>query len=169
MFSGLRDIEAGAAAEVSVRGEFSLVKPNDWLLSAMDKHDMTGREREESASVSRYLVYKHEPTPSPPKTYEETYEEIKSSFSCGLTALQVLKPIRTLGIVFHGQFYNDAPDAPAVFSLRRIERRPPMEPGPWASRKAFNQELLKRVPATIESVQQIMKGPNAERRNALRP
>jgi hypothetical protein len=82
-------------------------------------------------------------------------------------ALQLLKPIRTLGIVFYGHVYDEAASARAVFSLEGIERRPPMEPGSWAWRKPFDQELLKKVPATIESVQQIMKGPKAERRNAL--
>src|SRR5213593_2527080 len=107
MFSGVRGIEAGDAAEVSLRSGFSLVKPNDYLLSARTKSDMTGRDWEDSAKVSQYLVYKHEIPPSPPKTYEETYEEIKDSFFSGLMALQVLKPIVTLGIVFYGQFYDD--------------------------------------------------------------
>ncbi len=167
MFSGLRGIEAGEAAEVSLGGGFSLMKTNEYLLSARDKMDMTGREWDESANVSRYLVYKHETPPFPPKTYEGTYEEIKDGFLSGLMALQVLKPIKTLGILFYGQFYDEALAAPAVFPLQRMERRPPMEPGPWACRKAFDQELLKRVPATIDSVQRIMKGPNAERRNAI--
>jgi hypothetical protein len=167
MFSGLHGVEVGEAAEVSLGGGFSLVRTNNYLLSARDKRTMTGDECQESANVSRYLVYKHETPASPPQTYEETYEEIKNTFSSGLMALQVLKPIRTLGIVFYGQFYDEAPGAPAVFSLQRIERRPPMVPGPWACRKAFDQEMLKRMPATIDRVQQIMKGPNAERRNAF--
>jgi hypothetical protein len=167
MFSGLRGMEAGDALEVSLGGGFSLVKTNPYLLSARDKMDMTGHEREESANVSRYLVYKHDTPPSTLKTYEEFYEEVKDNFFSGLMALQVLKPIMTLGIVFYGQFYDEAPDTPAVFSLRRIERRPPMEPGPWATQKPFDQELLKRVPDTIDRVQKIMKGPNAERRNAF--
>src|SRR5438105_1685151 len=114
MFSGLRGIEAGEAAEVPLGGGLSLVKTNNYLLSARDKLDMTAREWEESANVSRYLVYKHETLSSPSKIYEETYEEVKDKFFSGLMALQVLKPIRTLGIIFYGQFYDGAPGAPAV-------------------------------------------------------
>lgn len=167
MFCGLPDIEAGEKAEVSLGGGFSLVKPNDYLLSARDKTGMTGREWEERASSSRFLVYKDETPQSPSKTYEESYEAIKRSFLCGLMALQVLKPSRTLGILFYGQSYDESPEASGVFLHQRIERRPPMEPGPWARKKAFDQELLKRTPPAIEGVQKIMKGPSAERRNAF--
>jgi hypothetical protein len=58
MFSGVRGIEAGDAAEVSLGSGFSLVKPNDYVLSARTKSDMTGREWEDGAKVSRYLVNK---------------------------------------------------------------------------------------------------------------
>lgn len=163
MFSGVRGIEAGDAAEVSLGSGFSLVKPNDYLLSARTKHYMTGSEWEDSAKVSRYLVYRNE-HPFPPKTYEE----IKNIFPCGLMAVQVLKPVRTLGIASYGEFLGyDGPDSHAVFTLQSVERRPPMEPGPWAWRKPFDKELIKRVPAVIECIQQIMQGPNAERRNAF--
>ncbi|MGD0364840.1 MAG: hypothetical protein ABSC93_28515 [Bryobacteraceae bacterium] len=163
MFSGVRGIDAGDAAEVSLGSGFSLVKPNDYVLSARTKSDMTGREWEDGAKVSRYLVYKNE-HPFAPKTYEE----VKNLFSCGLMALQVLKPVRTLGIVFYGEIHgNDGPDSRAVFSLQSVERRPPMEPWPCAWRKPFDKELIKRVPAVIECIQRIMQGPSAERRNAF--
>lgn len=161
MFSGLRDVEAGDDAEVGLGNGFSLVKPNEHLLSARDHLSMTETEFADGASVSRYLVYKHEP-PVQGKTSEEIYKEIKAIFQCGLMALQVLKPVRTLGIVFYG---DSTPTG--TFAVHRIGRRPPMEPGPWALRKSFDQALLKMVPSTIESIQRIMKGPSAERRNAF--
>jgi hypothetical protein len=157
MFSGLRDVEAGDDADVGLSDGFSLVKPNEYILSARDHSSMTGAEVEDAASVSRYLVYKHEP-PLPGRTYEE----IKAIFQYGLMAIQVLKPVRTTGIVFYGDYTPNG-----GFSLQLIERRPPMEPGQWALKKTFDQELLKSVPSTIEHVQQIMEGPIAERRNAF--
>jgi hypothetical protein len=74
----------------------------------------------------------------------------------------VLKPVRTLGIVFYGIYTPSG-----GFSYQGIERRPPMEPGPWALRKTFDQELLKLVHSTIASIQQIMTGPSAGRKNAF--
>ena len=136
---------------------FSLVIPTDYILSAMDHSGMTGAEIEDGATVSRYLVYKHRP-PFPARTYED----IKDIFYCGLLALQVLKPVRTLGIVFYGDYTPSG-----RFSLQCRERRPPMEPGPWALEKTFDQELLKSVPSTSERIRQIIKGPSAEKRNAF--
>jgi hypothetical protein len=157
MFSGLRDVEVGDDAEVRLGSGFSLMKPNGHLLSARSKYSMTESEFADAASVGRYLVYKHDP-PFPARTYEE----IKDIFHSGLLALQALKPIRTLGITFYGTHSFGG-----GFSLQSIERRPPMEPGPWALKKTFDNELLRRVPSTIESILQIKNGPSAERRNAF--
>jgi hypothetical protein len=157
MFSGLRDVKVNEDAEVGLGNGFSLVKPNEYLLSARDKHSMTGRELSDGVGVSRYLVYRHEP-PAP----GATYEEIKGIFYSGLLALQVLKPFQTLGITFYGVYTFGG-----GFSLQGIERRPPMEPGPWALKRAFDQELLKSAPSTIESIQRIMRSSSAERRNAV--
>ena len=159
MFSGLRDVEVGDDAEVGLDNGFSLVRPNEHLLLARDRLSMTGTEFADGASVSRYLVYKHK-QPAPGRTFEEIHKDIKAIFQCGLMALQVLKPVRTLGIVFYSDYTSAG-------KFQRIERRPPMEPGPWALRRSFDQALLEMVPSTIESIQRIMKGPSAERRNAF--
>ena len=151
MFSGLRDVEVGDDAEVGLDNGFSLVRPNEHLLLARDRLSMTGTEFADGASVSRYLVYKHE-QPAPGRTFEEIHKDIKAIFQCGLMALQVLKPVRTLGIVFYSDYTSAG-------KFQRIERRPPMEPGPWALRRSFDQALLEMVPSTIESIQRIMKGP----------
>lgn len=157
MFSGLCGVEAGDDAEVGLGGGFSLVKPSEYILSARDRPSMTGAEFEEAAGASRYLVYKHEP-----QVLGGTREDIKAVFYDGLMAMQVLKPVRTLGILFYGLYTSSG-----TFSLQNIERRPPMEPGPWALRRALDQELLKSVPSAIESIRQITSGPSAERRNAF--
>jgi hypothetical protein len=117
---------------VNLGGGFSLVKPNAWILSAREKSTMTGNEFLAAADASRYLVYKHG-MPVPGKTYAE----ITALFQCGLLALQVLKPVQTIGLVFYGDY---APSG--GFSLQRIERRPPMEAGSWALDRCFDLELL---------------------------
>jgi hypothetical protein len=167
MFSGLRDVEAGDDAEVDLGNGFSLVKPNDYLLSARNKFSMTGLQWQESVEFSRYIIYSYEPLSLEPPSYlAKTYEEMRSAFLCGLMALQMLKPIQTQGLLFFCQSYDAAHDAHSEL-LAAIEHRPPMKPGPWAIRRRFDQELLKLVPAAIESVKQVMNGLNAERRNAF--
>ena len=118
---------------------------------------MTETEFQDAASASRYLVCRQEyvfPV--------RAYEEIKSTFLFGLTALQVLKPVRTLGIIFYGLWTPSG-----GFSPQCVERRPPMEPGPWALQKVFNHELLSEAASAIKGVLGLVSGPSAERRNAF--
>jgi hypothetical protein len=58
MFTGLCDLEIGNEAELELGDGFSLVEPNQYLLSARDRNSMTGTEFDEAACVSRYLVYR---------------------------------------------------------------------------------------------------------------
>ena len=157
MFSGLRGVAVGDEAVASLGSGFSLVSPSAYILSARDHSSMTGTEFADGASASRYLVYKHEP-PVPGKTYEE----IKAIFWCGMLALQVLKPVPTLGLVFYGDYMPSG-----GFALQMIERRPPMEAGPWALKRPFDRDLLKAVPSIITGIQTIMEGANAEKKNAF--
>ncbi len=118
---------------------------------------MTGREFSDAADASRYLVYKHE-APFPRKTCAE----INTIFQCGMLALQVVKPVQTLGLIFCGDY---APSG--GFCLQEIARSPPMEAGPWALHRPFDQGLLANVPSMIGGIQAIMNGSNAERKNAF--
>ena len=163
VFSGVYGLEASDEPELSLGNGFSLVKTNDWLLSARDKSSMTGSEWHEAANVKQYLVYKHQTRP----WVTLPFAEIKNIFANGLMALQVLKPIKTLGIVFSGEYYDQTADRQAAFLLQQIERRSPMEPGPWALKKVFDRHRINRVPATIESIQKVMNGASAEKRNAI--
>jgi hypothetical protein len=83
-------------------------------------------------------------------------------FQCGMIALQVIKPVQTLGLIFYG---DHAPSG--GFSLQCIQRRPPMEAGPWALDRRFGREFLPAFPRIIGGIEAIMDGSNAERKNAL--
>ena len=67
-------------------------------------------------------------------------------------AIQVIKPIRTLGFIYRHQ---------------QIERRPPMEPGQWARINKFDDAMLAQVPAMIDRIQPVMDGKSVEKKNAL--
>ncbi len=158
IFSGLCGVEIGDDADVDVGHGFSLVKPNERLLLAKWEYAMTGKEIDEAARLSRYLVYKHEAlSPSP------TDEEVEATIQRGMLALQVIKPLQTTGIFFHGLYTCDGGVSPGS----SVRRWPRMEPGSWALKRKFDRAFLQAVPTTIEGVLAIMKGPSAERKNAF--
>jgi len=157
MFSGLRGVDVGDEPAVNLGDGFLLVKANPWILSARTTHSMTGKEFLEAADASRYLVYQHDP-PVPGRTYDE----IKNIFYCGMLALQVLKPVETLGLAFYGDYTPSG-----SFLLQVIERRPPMEPGPWALERRFDLEFLPAFSRTIAGIKAIMNGSQGERKNAV--
>lgn len=159
MFSGLRNIDLGEQAEPTLGGGYSLVKPNESILSARDTSAMTGHEFSDAANASLYLIY----TPDVPPFPGHTLEEIKTAFFCGMMALQIIKPVRTLGLVFRQDHTPNGSYSLAV----SIERRPPMEAGPWALSRTFDRELLTGLPGMIRGVRAIMDGSNAEKKNAV--
>jgi hypothetical protein len=144
------------------------VKPNDYLLSAMDAYSMTGAEIREASTFSRYLVYRHKPSINDLTSFRSrTNEELKRVFLSGMMALQVIKPVETQGLLFFGQFYDENPSHDATLNLTCIERRPPMVPGAWTLKRSFDQEFLNRVPTTIDGILKLVGGPSAEIRNAF--
>jgi hypothetical protein len=75
-------------------------------------------------------------------------------FYAGLMAIQVIKPICTLGFIYRSQDLQ-------------IERRHPMQPGQWAIENKFDDAMLAAVPAMIDRIQPVMDGGSVEKRNAL--
>jgi hypothetical protein len=162
VFTGLRSINVvGQDDEVDLGGGFFLLRPNDFLLSARGHHSMNQREFDEAARVPRYLVYKR---PLSSSLLEESHDrgEAGAVFQNGLIALQIVKPLPTLGFIFDGIAYGGP-----TFNLETIEERSPMNPGAWARMRVFDEELLGKVPLTIRKVQQVMDGSSAEGKNAI--
>jgi len=168
IFSGLHDVQANDIDTLNLGNGFSLVKPNGYLLSAMDAEWMTGSEMREAPTFSRYLVYRHKSSINGKILFRcRTNEELKRVFLNGLMALQVLKPIKTQGLLFFGQFYDENPSPDATLYLTSRERRPPIVPGAWALKRSFDQEYLDRVPTTIDGILKLTGGPSAEIKNAF--
>lgn len=80
----------------------------------------------------------------------------------GLMAIQIVKPVRTLGLIFQGR------DVEAeIFNLQRIEERSPMIPGEWAQRRILDQSFLDQVPDMIQRVTTAINSGNVEKKNAI--
>ena len=129
----------------------SLVRPNDQLLAHRWDWAQGKGEMEQEGEATRYLVCEY-PQWVPGESVRTAPERGANRFYTGLMAIQVIKPIRTLGFVYRHQ---------------AIERRPPMEPGQWANMNTFDDAMLARVPGMIDRIQPVMDGKSVEQKNAL--
>ncbi|SDG00800.1 hypothetical protein [Terriglobus roseus] len=136
---------------ISLGEGLSLVRPNDQLLAHRWDWAQGQGEMEQEAEAARYLVCEY-PQWIPGESVRDAPERGANRFYAGLMAIQVIKPICTLGFVYRRQ---------------QIERRPPMEPGQWARKNRFDDEMLARVPDMIDRIQPVMDGKSVEQKNAL--
>jgi hypothetical protein len=156
MYTALRRIAREGDDEIPLSEGLSLVRPNqeflnrrwDWVSSKSDF------ENEEEAS--RYLVCKY-PSWSPDYKQESAREFGKKRFYSGLMAIQVIKPVQTLGLIYSHQHY----------SHKHFEKRPPMDAGKWARLARFDDVMLARVPDMIKRIQHVTNGTKTEPKNAL--
>src|SRR5437899_1304095 len=96
-YGGIRNVVLDDAYEfVELGSGFSLIQPNDVLLSARDRYFMSEEEYKAAATVSAYLLYKSQQSAYQAERWDESLEV----FQHGVMALQILKPVQTLGFVF---------------------------------------------------------------------
>jgi hypothetical protein len=129
----------------------SLVRPNAQLLAHRWDWVQGKGEIEEEAKATRYLRCEY-PQWLPDYDTETARQRGSNRFYAGLMAIQVIKPIQTLGFIYRRQ---------------EIERRPPMQPGHWAMINRFDDGMLAQVPSMIGRIQRVMDGGNVEQKNAL--
>lgn len=129
----------------------SLVRPNAQLLAHRWDWVQGKGEIEEEAKATRYLRCEY-PQWLPDYDTETARQRGSNRFYAGLMAIQVIKPIETLGFIYRRQ---------------EIERRPPMQPGHWAMINRFDDAMLAQVPSMIDRIQRVMDGGNVEQKNAL--
>jgi hypothetical protein len=157
VFTGLRSINIGDDEEVELIDGFSLLRPNDFLLSARDHYGMNQRQYDEAPRASRYLVHRRVTSILEPEAPYDT-ETIQN----GLVAFQIIKPVQTLGFTFHGRDRGGP-----TFHPELSEERPPVVTGQWARMRQFDQQLLDQVPSMIKRVVSVMQGASVEKKNAV--
>src|SRR5258708_24886672 len=156
-FTGLRSVNIGDDEVVELIEGFSLLRPNDFLLSARDHYGMNQMQFDEAARASRYLVHKRFTSILEPEGPHDS-ETIQN----GLVAFQIIKPVQTHGFTFHGRDTGTA-----TFYVELSEQRPAVVTGQWARMRPFDRELLDQVPAMIRRVGSVMRGTSVERKNAI--
>ena len=156
-FIGLHGVFIGSAAEIQLCDGLSLVKPNRFILTARSKWSMNLLQYKEAEDASRYLVYRLRN-----KSDIDGNRSVMEAVQNALLAMHIVKPVRTLGLIFYG-FDDSSP----VINLQRVEHRSPTDAGDWARMRVFDESLLVRVPPLIEKVNRVMAGQIAETKNAL--
>jgi hypothetical protein len=157
-FTGLYNVDMGGHDEVDLGGGFFLSKPTPSLLSVRSRVDLSGRQFDEMEAVHCFLIHRES---LPLLRGPERIKKI-DHFQNGLMALQVLKPLKTFGIIFQAsEVGNDR------LNLERGCARPPIDPGEWAGIRSFDTEFISQVPAIIESITRVMSGRPAEPKNAI--
>lgn len=149
--TALLGIAKGGDDSIPLRDGLSLVRPNVQLLANRWDWVQGKGEIEEEGKATRYLQCEY-PQWLPDFGTETAKQRGADRFYTGLMAIQVIKPIQTLGFVYRRQ---------------EIERRPPMQPGQWAMMNKFDDAMLARVPTMIDRIQPVMNGSNVEQKNAL--
>jgi hypothetical protein len=149
--TALFDIAEEGHDSIFLRDDLSLVRPNNNLLNHRWNWAQGQGEIEQEGKATRYLVCEY-PQWVPDGGNETARERGSTRFYTGLMAIQVIKPIRTMGFIYRHQ---------------QIERRAPMEPGQWALMNEFDGAMLARVPAMIDRIQSVGDSGSVEKRNAL--
>jgi hypothetical protein len=157
-FTGLYNVDMGGRDEIDLGAGFFLSKSTPSLLSVRSRQDLSGRQFEEMQRLDSFLIHR-ESLPAlrgPERSRKIDY------FQDGLVALQVLKPLRTFGVIFQGS--EAASDR---LNLETVCIRPPMDPWEWAAMRSFDEEFFAEAPDTIKRVMKVKSATAAEPKNAL--
>jgi hypothetical protein len=149
--TALLDIATGGNDSIPLADGLSLLRPNTRLLAHRDGWVQGQGEMQQEAEATRYLLCEY-PEWVRGEELGAGLERGTNRFYAALMAIQVIKPIPTLGFIYRGTL---------------IERRPPMQPGQWAIENKFDDAMLAAVPAMIDRIQPVMDGRSVEKRNAL--
>src|SRR5947209_3589011 len=129
-YGGVRNVVLDDAHDCLDLGSgFSLIKPNSDLLSARHRYFMSEEEYKDAETVRPYLLYKSQQSAYQAEMWDESLE----AFQHGVVALQILKPVRTLGFVFQGSVRSGTTLSPGP-----TNHRPPTDAGQWARMRPFD-------------------------------
>jgi hypothetical protein len=158
IYTGIRALDIGDEDEVRLAEGLTLVKPNAFLLSGRMRYAQNGFEFEEAEKVSRYIVFRYKHDPAADWTLTK---EPNAMFNGGLMALQIAKPVSTLGFIYRGTDYG----RPTIYAA--IEALPPMRAPEWARLKRFDTACLTQAAALVPRVQAALTGSSIPEKNAI--
>lgn len=159
IYTGIKYLDIGVEDEVPMADGLKLVKPNSFLLSGRMRYAQNEYEYEEAEKASHYLVYRYEHLDVVPIGQE--IKDPNAMFYGGLMALQIIKPVSTLGFVYKGTDYGGSSINAAIEAL------PPMHAAEWARLKQFDAACLAEAITLIPRVQAALMGTCVPQKNAI--
>lgn len=166
VFTALDRVAMNGKDEIPLVDGLSLVRPDDRLTSGSWSHAVNQMDEVEIKAASRFLVCRYEQADDAETrraARNKAYELLRS----GLMAFQIIKPIKTFGYVHHGSSGDSFGFESSKYVPTFVYYRPPMRPGRWARRNAFDDAMLAQVPAMIARIRDVFSGSDIPRANAL--
>lgn len=162
MITPLRGLGLESESEISL-GDGLFLAPAHVYQETIEKdiaHFFLSKvQAQEITNVKWVLGLRQGESPMQPTDIPSTVE----AFQNALMAFQIVKPIQTYGLIFHG---TELPDgSPQLRGL--TDRRWGMTAGQWAQLRAFDEPLLGQAREIVGDVRTTMKGTDISKRNAV--
>ena len=161
IISPLKGIDLGDQPEVLLADGFALMRANQRLNGAREELKLL-LSSVQIHNLSKVLWFFTSRIPQSTLNAVDVPKSIEL-FQDAFMAFQVVKPIETYGLIFHGVERMGS-------SLRWQgidDRHWPMMAGMWAQLRAFDDPLLQEAQGILSRVRDVMKGSEISKRNAI--
>jgi len=153
-FTGLSGVEMGDDSEVQLPDGFLLSAKTPQLSAALDEGYMGSIQRMWwTPRLDAFFCLR--------SGYSLPRNREIERFQDGLMALQIIKPVRALGLIFQAYDYS------GNFSHVSVQERPQMSAGDWAELRRFDAKFIAQLPELMPMVLARMGEGSAEERNAV--
>jgi hypothetical protein len=154
-FTGLTGVDLGGVPEIALSDGFLLSQKTPQLASVLeDSFWMGTAEKSGMKNVDCFFCLKSR-TPFP-------MAQEANRFQDGLMALQIVKPVPSIGWIFQGTAIGSG-----YVSVNHTERRLPAFAGEWAQLSPFDQNQINQSRALLPKVLARMETGSAEQRNSV--
>lgn len=154
-FTGLFGVELAGRHEIDLGNGFYLLGKTAELMKVLQNSFwLSGVEKDHARHVDCFYCLKSS-TSLPPDR-----EAVR--FQNGLMALQVTKPLPTIGCIFQGTAFED--ERPNV---NHMQRRPDMRAGEWAQLRRFDAEMITKSKDILPRMLARMESGSSEQKNAV--
>jgi hypothetical protein len=157
----LKGIDIAKVAEIPLGDGFSLMRTEDRLSKVSDELGllMSPVEAEKVRNANWFLVLRIAQSPTEAVDIERSVELLQDA----LMTFQIVKPIETYGLIFHGTESNHN----EIRWNGLTDRRWPMAAGTWAQLRHLDEALMKEVHDMWSRTRETMKGAEISKRNAV--
>jgi hypothetical protein len=154
-FTGLEGVDLDGQTQIAFSDGFFLSHRTPQLVGVLeDSFWMGTAEKAGMKNVDSFFCLKSvRPVPA---------DQEANRFQNGLMALQIVKPVPTIGYIFQGTAIGNG-----YVSVNHTERRPAMFAGEWSALRRFDHGLINHSKALMPKVLARMETGSAEQRNSV--